>query len=428
MYAESLLCSFLQNLGGAQQSLPVVLPMVESLLSNSTQWQHQRAALSILEQCLYAAPVTFAQHAPIAVETALHLASTNGNPRVQFQAMVLLGALCEADDSLGCQIRVQNGGRLLQAMAGLVASRCTKVAAIACLAVVSYCRGGQASTKQDGESLVTPFLKDILLALVTGPLSLEIMNGSSVDSGAVAVKVRAVGAVACLAEATGEAFVPFYRNVVPGLLGCAQIASNQYDIARLRGAAIEAVTIVGEAVAETSRDLYVSDAGTVMQIVIPLLQSEDAGSNSSIPMDQVLSACARIAAVMQEEYAPYVKVVLPRLLTKVSAPPDIQFSEGDESGLEATRRGDRQMDEEEGTESMTVALPGKGLTKVTINSTRMYEKAMAARAIYEHASGLQAAFGPYVEVHRVKESRGSFVIAASSFQLSLALFRSSLYA
>ena len=111
----------------------------------------------------------------MAVEAALHLATTSQNPRVQFQAMVLLGALCEADESLGGEIRAANSGRLLQAMAGLVSSKCTKVAAIACLAFVSYCRGGQSSSKQGDESLVVPFLKDILLSLVTGPLSMEIM-------------------------------------------------------------------------------------------------------------------------------------------------------------------------------------------------------------------------------------------------------------
>lgn len=47
---------------------------------------------------------------------------------------------------------------------------------------------------------------------------------------------------------------------------------------------------------------------------------------------------------------------------------------------------------------MTVALPGKGLKKVTINTTKMQEKSLAARAVYEHASALGAAFGPYAEV------------------------------
>lgn len=46
---------------------------------------------------------------------------------------------------------------------------------------------------------------------------------------------------------------------------------------------------------------------------------------------------------------------------------------------------------------MTVAVPGRGYTKVTINTTMIQEKAQAARALYEHAKAMGAAYGPYVE-------------------------------
>ena len=62
-----------------------------------------------------------------------------------------------------------------------------------------------------------------------------------------------------------------------------------------------------------------------MHMAMPMLQANDS-SGTSIPMDEVLSACARIASVMGEEYAPYVGVVLPHLISRVSAPPDMQFS------------------------------------------------------------------------------------------------------
>jgi hypothetical protein len=52
---------------------------------------------------------------------------------------------------------------------------------------------------------------------------------------------------------------------------------------------------------------------------------------------------------------------------------------------------------DDGTESMTVAVPGRGLTKVSINTTQIQEKTQAIRAIYEHAQSLAAAFGPYCQ-------------------------------
>jgi len=218
--------------------------MVESLLANN-EWKQQRAALSILEQCLFAAPVTFAQHVPVAVETALQLASTSENVRVQFQAVVLLGALCEADEDLDGNIRAKYGPRILQVLARMVQCPCSKIAAVACLSLVSYCRGGGAV---DGETLVVPYLKELLMALVTGPLSWDVAQ-----SGTVAVKIRAIGAVACLAQSAEEAFVPYYGDVMPGLLGCTQLPSQSYEMSRLRGAAMEAATIVGQAVSESNR-------------------------------------------------------------------------------------------------------------------------------------------------------------------------------
>lgn len=62
-----------------------------------------------------------------------------------------------------------------------------------------------------------------------------------------------------------------------------------------------------------------------MKLAMKILQADDS-SATAIPMDELLSACARIASVMGEEYAPFVGVVLPHLLTRVAAPPDVQFS------------------------------------------------------------------------------------------------------
>ena len=50
---------------------------------------------------------------------------------------------------------------------------------------------------------------------------------------------------------------------------------------------------------------------------------------------------------------------------------------------------------DDGTESMTVVIPGRGLTKVTINTTKIQEKAQAIRAVYEHAAALGSHFAPF---------------------------------
>ena len=406
IYAESLLQSFLHSL--SSPALDVALPLVEKLLQSNQDWRQTRAALSMLEACLASAPVSFASHVPVAMEAALNFAGQEHSVRVQYQALRLLGILCEMDAAIvnsNETVRQHYGHRILQTLAQSVHSPCTKVSSLASLAIVSFCRGGSTgkiNTDADNPHPVLPYLSDLLQALVAGPLSLEVVCNNSINQGAVVAKTRAIGSVACLAEASGESFVPFYGNIMPGLLACSQLQQRgNYEVSQLIGASIEAATIIGQAIEsdEDCRNHYVSDAKKIMQFIIPILQQADTNASVQLdlPLDPLLSACARIASVTGAEYAPFVNLVLPILLKRATAPPDVSISDGEESGLEATKRNGLEIDEELGTESMTVAVPGKGIQKFTINTSKIQEKAQAARAIYEHACALSGDFGPYIQ-------------------------------
>ena len=329
-YAESLFQSFLHSL--AAPALAVALPLVENRLqTNHADWRRQRAGLSMMEACLTSAPVSFTPHVPVAVEAALSLATSAQPTRVQWQALRLLGVLCETDVTLEQSnhetVRQHYSLRILQGLSQAVQSPCSKVSSLACLAIVSYCRGGATgkatANSDDSPHPVTQYLSDLLQALVAGPLSLDVVN-----RGAIVVKIRAIGAVACLAEASGEAFAPFYASIMPGLLTCSQMQHRgNHEMTQLIGAAIESATIVGQATEadEATRARYVTDGQQIMHFIVPILQQAEAGS-SDMPLDQLLSACARIAAVMGPDYAPFVKLVLPHLLNRATTPPDVSVT------------------------------------------------------------------------------------------------------
>jgi len=340
-YAQELLESIIHSFGS--HALPVLLPCVEQLLG-SCNTTGTRAGLGALQSCLLAAPKSFAPHLPVAMEAALNLYGNSSSVRVQYQALYLLGIVCDLDS----EVALRYVGRLLPALQQAVQSPCSKVAAVACSAIVSYCRPEKGAV--DGETYVVPYLSDVLAALVAGPLS-----NDAADVGSVVVKVRAIGAISCLAEASREAFVGIYGSVMPGLLNCVNTPPNAngsgcHELAALRGAAVEAATIVGQAIGEEHRQLYAPDAEKIMGIAVSVLGSE--GNQSAIPMDTLLSACARvrlcidflgevdsvdlltfdlfllsqIAAVMQEAYLPYVDVVLPHLLRKATDASDVNIS------------------------------------------------------------------------------------------------------
>jgi hypothetical protein len=143
LYAESLLESLLYSFGS--HALAVVLPLVEQLLASSSNsggngngdFKFPRAGLVALQCCLVATPVSFAPHMSVALEAALSLFANSSNARVQFQAIFLLGVLCESGAHKD-EIREQYGARLWQTLAQAAQSSCTKIASMACLSMVSY--------------------------------------------------------------------------------------------------------------------------------------------------------------------------------------------------------------------------------------------------------------------------------------------------
>ena len=360
-YAQELLQDMLR-VGG----LTVLLSTVQAWMSNNNSHQHVTAVVAAMMalQCAVAAvPRSMAPYWTETTQAGLQCCADEKAvaPRVQHEGLVLLGLLCTTAAT------TTPDPKILEVTTRATQSPCAKVAATACQVLVSYCRSHNIIISPYDLSIVVP-------ALLAGPLA----------SPEVVVRMRGTDAVACLAQSSGPDFAPYYASVMPRLL---MTTSNQQPAAAQEmGSALQAASMLGQAVGE---ELFASDAVVLLQQYIhPLLQQADRDTE----LDQyLLSACARIASVLKEAYAPYADAVLPHLLKLATAPTDVEFSEGDERGLEAGQEYD-----DEG-ESMTIAVPGRGLTKVTINTTKMQEKSLALRAIYEHAVALGPSFGPFAK-------------------------------
>eukprot|EP00536_Pseudo-nitzschia_multiseries_P016082 jgi/Psemu1/292348/fgenesh1_pg.1016_\ len=399
-FAESLIESFFQNL--ASPALTVALPIVRQFLdpaNPNADWKHARAGLAILEAGLIAAPVALAPHVPEIIGSVANIlggdsTGTNQHPRVRYQAIRLMGTICETHPS----VRRDHGQIILERSASALGSPVSKLSAMASRVISSYCRGGTDVISKDGagmddeeelkEQCLVPFLPNILNALIQGPLS-----NNDFDTGSVAVRVRAMNATACLAEACDEAFHPYYSHVMPGLLASVQLP--QVDVAT---AALQSLTILGQAV---GKEMFESDAKQVLSWIVPVLPNGSSTSPSSFASEELLSACARIASVLEEDFAPYVDAVLPSLYQLARAPADISIEEGNESGLQSDTRNSTDIDDD-GT--MTVAIPGRGFQRITINTSAILEKATNNRIMFELTKALGPAFGP-----RVQESIDTFL-------------------
>ena len=379
IYAVTLMESFLLYLAGP--ALGVALPLVRQLLENKDCWRHARAGLAILEVGLVAAPVALATHVPEIIQAASSLADpSSSHPRVQYQAIRLLGAVCETHPS----VRNVHGQIILERTAAALSSQVNKISALASLVISSYCRGDGNNEDEEemAQQCIVPFLPDLLKALIQGPLSI-----TDTGAGSVVVRARAMNAAACLAEASREAFCPYYAHVMPGLLASVQIA--QVDIVT---AALQSLTIVGQAV---GKEMFESDAKQVLSWIVGVVPTAaaiahggEAAASSSFPTSDLLSACARIAAVLEEDFSPYIDAILPALYHVAKAPADISIEEGNETGMQNDGG-------EEGT--MTVAIPGRGFQRISINTSAILEKATNNRIMFELIKALGATFGPRVQ-------------------------------
>ncbi len=401
-FAEMILYSFLQNGGGGSRSLPVVLSVVELLLQ-SPNWQELRAGLIIIDACLTASPHSFSTHIPVAVEAALNF-SNHQCVRVKYQAIELLGSLCqhdtmtEGESQSSICIRKEYGRRILQSFAQLLMSKCSKVVCHACLGIVSFCRGGNGKENAGSsidKSFLLPYLNDLLNAIATGPLSMDIASN-------IVVYIRAFGSVACLADVAGTDFAPFYDMIIKGLMDCVSFglysdcdgmtkSSGQvsHESISLRGAAIEAATIVGQSIGDEDMR-FRQEAEKIMNMVVSLLNQQ----SSFIPQDQLLSAAARISSIVGPAYTPYIPSVLPFLLKIAKEETNVSITEGNPESSSGDGHCDE--DDEDGLHSVTVTLPGMGAKKLTLNTSQIQDKILSARAVYEHASAMGAEFGPYI--------------------------------
>ena len=285
VFAESLLERFIHAIGG-KHSYAIIFPIIESLVQ-SPMWQRQRAALVILEKCFNASPKSFVPHISVAVQSACYLAnSDNMNPRVEWQCVQLLGALCTEHVEM---VQKPFSEKILGSIARLISKNsCRKVVSHACLALVSFCRGSDnGSSNEEMGVIILPYLKDVLTALASGPLAQNFSSPKAL-SPFNTVLIRALGAVACLAVSVGEDFAPFYGDFMPGLLACAGIGlvlkgnvlektgdghsdiASEEEMAQLRGAAVEAASIVGQAIGSDNRKM-VSFASVMFSFVVNMI-------------------------------------------------------------------------------------------------------------------------------------------------------------
>jgi len=183
---------------------------------------------------------------------------------------------------------------------GLISERALpRIQLGACEAVVSF-------VEQCAEGVLVPHMSALMQCLMT------VLSTSQLE-----VQKEALSALAALAGANTDAFMPFYDTVVPPIKQLLFHAQGQAQM-QLRCKAIEALTYIGVAV---GRDKFHRDAMDLLNFYMSLHSSGQKLSSDDDAEEYMMRALARICSVLGREFAPCLPLVVPPLLETVAKMP-----------------------------------------------------------------------------------------------------------
>ncbi|CCE63171.1 hypothetical protein TPHA_0E00760 [Tetrapisispora phaffii CBS 4417] len=192
------------------------------------------------------------------------------------------------------------------------------------------------------------------------------------------LRCAVVSAIGSAAFAAGSAFIPYFKTSVQYLeqfiQNCSQIEGMSEDDIELRAITFENISTMARAVRSEAFSEYAE----------PLVNSayEAIKTDSARLRESGYAFIANLAKVYGENFAPFLKTILPEIFKTLELD-EYQFNfDGDAEDLSAFAEGATEEDLQ---------------SKFTVNTGISYEKEVAAAALSELALGTKEHFLPYVE-------------------------------
>ncbi|KAL1510219.1 hypothetical protein AB1Y20_006547 [Prymnesium parvum] len=345
---------------GGKAMVPVLFERITEFFK-SADWKHRHAALMAISQSGEGCRVQMAEQLQQIVRMIVQRFGDE-HPRVRWAAINAVGQM---STDFGPELQEQLHEVVLPALVTVMDDQCKRVQAHAAAAVINFCEHCERSTLQ-------PYLQGVLGKLFT-LLNRDVRR----------VQEQAVTAVASVADVAEADFAPFYGHFMPGLKSILQNAQGK-EVRVLRGKAMECISLVGMAV---GKEVFGADAKDVMDILIATQQGELEADDPQVSF--MLQACARICKTLGEHFKPYLPFVIPPLLKSAQIDPELHVTDADDPDVDE--------EDEEGMESVTVAIRGQGNKRISIKTSALEEKATACQMLQSYAADLKEGFLPYVQ-------------------------------
>ena len=356
--------------------LPLVLPIVDDFLfqANLEHWQKRRAGLYALSILSDGCKRQMFPHLDrMVLNMVLPFGTADHHPRVRYAAMHCLGQLAEDFGRVksGKNFQARYYAHFVPHVLSVFKNpkEVPRIHALAASALINFC-----TVECCKSSHVAPYQDELLRTL--GQLLRQHQSYR-------AVQEQVITAVACLAKILGDGFLAYYSVFMPLAEQVLRTASGKEN-GLLRGKAVECMTLIGQGV---GLEVFRADAHPLMQLLLSSLQLEKSSEHDDdVERQYMIQACCRIGSILGEEFCPYMPHVLPQLMTLAQLDPQVELVELEE----------QEEDTQPHMEQVTVNIEGLGKRRLKINTSTIEEKLNACNMIYQYATDLEGAFGPFV--------------------------------
>jgi hypothetical protein len=197
------------------------------------------------------------------------------------------------------------------------------------------------------------------------------------SSPKIYVQEQAITTMATVADAAEDTFAQYYDAVMPALKNILNMP-NHKELRLLRGKAMECATLIAMAV---KKPVFIKDAQAFLEI-LGRIQAEVTDPDDP-QISYLMHSWARLCTVLNEDFIPYLPIVMPPLLQGAQMKPEVALLDHEESA--------DAYSPDEGWQ--TAVVDGK---RICIRTSMLDEKYSTIEMISCYARNLGTGFRPYV--------------------------------
>eukprot|EP01006_Ploeotia_vitrea_P033760 TRINITY_DN65626_c6_g1_i2.p1 TRINITY_DN65626_c6_g1~~TRINITY_DN65626_c6_g1_i2.p1 ORF type:complete len:844 (-),score=60.36 TRINITY_DN65626_c6_g1_i2:38-2569(-) len=345
---------------------PVAAKCIAQALE-STDWKYKHAGLIALAQIAEGCDRQLEPNLGTVVQMVLkHLDDTH--ERVRWAAVHCLAQFCN-DFQPGLQATLHS--MVLPAFMRMLGDSVPRVHAHAATGIVNFVACAQF---EHLEAYLDELLTKLLLVLQKSQKRF--------------VHVQVLSAISSVAENAEEKFSKYYDHIVPYLKTVLKNTFGDKEGRMLRAKCMECLTLVMMSV---GKEKFAADAGEVMEI---LHTTQSSKMDPDDPQSSyLLQAWGRLAKALGADFAPYLDHVIPPVLEQAGLTTDVSVEEVGDGGDD----DDDGDNEEEGVQTIRLAIKGIGERKITIRTSMLEDKLLACNLVLSYLEDLKQHMGKFVE-------------------------------